>query len=168
MTHNEITTLADQVGIILKRRGLWVCAAESCTGGLFLSSLTDISGSSAWVAGGVVSYSNEVKQQVVGVQEATLNQYGAVSEPTAREMAAGVRKLIGADIGIGITGIAGPGGGSSEKPVGLVYIGMATPESTTVERCLWQGDRIENKQQSVVRALQMILQWLSAHGETQR
>lgn len=159
MANYEITTLAEQAGIILKRRGWTVSAAESCTGGLFLSSLTDISGSSAYISGGVVSYSNAVKQQLVGVQAATLIQYGAVSEPTAREMAEGVRKLIGANIGIGITGIAGPDGGTPEKPVGLVYIGLAAPDKTIVERCLWSGDRIANKQQSVVRALQMLLDY---------
>lgn len=159
MTHNENTTLAGLAGKALKAKGLTVCAAESCTGGLLLSTLTDISGSSVYVAGGVVCYSNAVKQQLVGVQEATLIAYGAVSEPTAREMAAGIRKVIGADIGIGITGIAGPDGGTAEKPVGLVYIGLATAEKTLVERHIWQGDRLSNKQQSVTAALRMILQY---------
>jgi nicotinamide-nucleotide amidase len=160
MANNEITTLADRVGSILKRRALSISAAESCTGGLFLSALTDISGSSAYVWGGVVSYINEVKQNIVGVQADTLKQFGAVSEPTAREMAEGVRKLIGASIGIGITGIAGPQGGSADKPVGLVYIGMATPDNTIVERHVWQLDRIGNKEASVIRALNMVLAYL--------
>ncbi|MEO1289699.1 MAG: nicotinamide-nucleotide amidohydrolase family protein, partial [Chloroflexota bacterium] len=118
------TKLAHTVGDLLKAERLTISAAESCTGGLLLSTLTDISGSSAYVVGGVITYSNEAKQQLVNVQEATLIEHGAVSEATAHEMVVGVCQLFDTDLGISITGIAGPGGGTPEKPVGLVYIAI--------------------------------------------
>lgn len=139
-----------------------VCAAESCTGGLLLSTLTDISGSSAYVLGGFVTYSNEAKQQFVQVREATLLAHGAVSEATAREMAAGARLAFNADYAISITGIAGPGGGTPAKPVGLVYIGLAQHHTTQVQRHIWTGTRIENKQQSVAAALMWLRSVLPA------
>lgn len=157
----ELISLAQQLGQTLRDAHLTICAAESCTGGLFLSTLTDISGSSAYVLGGVVTYSNEAKEQLVHVQPETLIAHGAVSEPTAHEMALGVQKLIGADIAISITGIAGPGGGTPEKPVGLVYIGLAYNDTVQVVRHVWSGDRIDNKVQSVVAALQLVLNILS-------
>jgi PncC family amidohydrolase len=144
---------AQILGELLKTQGLSICAAESCTGGLLLSTLTDVSGSSAYVLGGVVTYSNEVKQQLVNVQEQTLIEYGAVSAPTAREMAEGVRKLLGADVGISVTGIAGPSGGTAEKPVGLVFIGLATAEGVSARRFQWGGNRSQNKALSVEAAL---------------
>lgn len=108
----------------LKQRGLKVAIAESCTGGLIAERLTRVPGSSEVFGCGVVSYSNETKQKLLGVSAQTLAQYGAVSAQTAREMAQGVRRVSGADIGISVTGIAGPDGGTPEKPVGLVYIGV--------------------------------------------
>ncbi|MEM9953432.1 MAG: CinA family protein [Chloroflexota bacterium] len=150
------TKLAHTVGELLKAEGLTISAAESCTGGLLLSTLTDISGSSAYVMGGVVTYSNEAKQQLVNVQEATLIEHGAVSEATAREMVVGVCQLFDTDLGISITGIAGPGGGTPEKPVGLVYIGIQYREQIAVRRFVWDGNRIENKIHSVNMALEMI------------
>ncbi|MBQ3062701.1 MAG: nicotinamide-nucleotide amidohydrolase family protein, partial [Clostridia bacterium] len=106
-------------------RGLTIATAESCTGGLMGKRLTDISGSSGCYLGGVVSYANDVKAKVLGVSEETLRNFGAVSAETAIEMARGVRKLTGADIGISTTGVAGPGGGTEQKPVGTVYIGLS-------------------------------------------
>ena len=158
MAQNEI--LAVEVGDLLKKRNLTVCAAESCTGGLLLSTLTDISGSSAYVLGGVVTYSNEAKQHLVHVQEATLLQYGAVSEQTAREMVLGVRDVFKADVAVSITGIAGPGGGMPEKPVGLTYIGVATVQIIRVEKYVWSGNRVENKEQSVIQALRLVVEIL--------
>lgn len=149
--------MAIHLGSELQARGLTICAAESCTGGLFLSTLTDISGSSAYVLGGIVAYSNAVKQQFLGVQAETLVQQGAVSAATAREMALGVQQRFASDIAISITGIAGPSGGSEEKPVGLVYIGMAFEDHIRVTRNVWQGNRVENKEHSVEAALQMVL-----------
>lgn len=150
--------LAERLGHALKARNWTICAAESCTGGLVLSSLTDISGSSAYVLGGIVTYSNEAKMQFVGVQASTLEAYGAVSEQTALEMALGVKKAFNANVAISVTGIAGPGGGSPEKPVGLVYIGAIVEQVLLVRRYLWQGNRIENKEQSAAAALSFVLE----------
>ena len=148
--------LSDELGRELRARGLTISCAESCTGGLLTSTLTDIPGSSAYVMGSVVSYSNEVKSRVLGVSDETLSLYGAVSEETAREMAEGVRRLIQTDIGVGITGIAGPDGGSAEKPVGLIYISVANQSHTIVEKNNFSGTRLENKDAAVEKALQMI------------
>ncbi len=160
MDNEIITELAATIGQRLTQHALRLCAAESCTGGLLLSHLTDVPGSSAYVLGGIVTYSNMAKQQFVGVQEATLIAHGAVSPQTASEMALGVRRAFAADIGVGITGIAGPSGGTPEKPVGLVYIGMAAdavPDGVQVQRYVWPHDRAGNKRASVGAALQMIL-----------
>ncbi len=153
----EILKLAEQVGHYLREQHMTIAAAESCTGGLLMSYLTDVSGSSAYVMGGIVSYSNAAKHQLLGVQEATLIQYGAVSEQTAHEMATGIRRVLQTDIGVSITGIAGPGGGTPEKPVGLVYIGLATADDVRVERYQWSSDRTGNKLASVVAALHLVL-----------
>lgn len=152
----QFSNSAQALGNLLKTRALTICAAESCTGGLFLSTLTDVSGSSAYVLGGVVTYSNEAKQQLVNVQEQTLITHGAVSEATAGEMAQGVRALIGADIAISVTGIAGPSGGTVEKPVGLVFIGLATEQTVQVRRYQWGGNRAQNKALSVEAALNFV------------
>jgi PncC family amidohydrolase len=149
-----------ELGNLLRDRGLTVCTAESCTGGLIASRLTDITGSSAYMLGGVVTYSNEAKQNLVGVRQATLMAYGAVSEPTAKEMATGARNLFKSDYALSVTGIAGPGGGTHEKPVGLTYIGMAGPDGVTVARHIWEGDRLENKRQSADAAMQMLIEAL--------
>lgn len=116
-------TLSYELVNILKEKGLTLSCAESCTGGLVAKSITDISGCSSVFYGGVVSYDNRVKMGILGVKESTLRDFGAVSEQTAREMAQGVCEACQTDIGISTTGIAGPGGGSAEKPVGTVYIG---------------------------------------------
>lgn len=153
----KLLHLAQTVGEALRKGGHTVCAAESCTGGLVMSALTDIAGSSAYVLGGVVTYSNTAKMQLLGVQEKTLTQHGAVSEQTAQEMASGVRRVMGADYAISVTGIAGPSGGTPQKPVGLVYIGIATPTSTSTYRYQWAGERIANKQASTIAALELLL-----------
>ena len=159
MTQNS--NLALKVGEMLKVAGLTFCAAESCTGGLLLSTMTDVPGSSAYVSGGVVTYSNEIKQQLVNVKEATLIQYGAVSAETAREMVIGVCDLFKAGCGISITGIAGPGGGTPEKPVGLVFIGVKVRDEVLVQRYLWDGNRAENKAFSVEAALALLGEMIS-------
>lgn len=128
----DVTSLEEVVVRGLIERGLTLATAESCTGGLLGKRLTDISGSSACYLGGVVSYANEVKAGVLGVRGETLQAHGAVSPETAIEMARGVRRITGADIGISTTGVAGPGGGSPEKPVGTVYIGLCAPGIETV------------------------------------
>ena len=154
----DLLALSRQVGAALIERGETVCAAESCTGGLLLSTLTDCAGSSAYVAGGAVTYSNEAKMRLLGVCEATLIAHGAVSEETAMEMSRGALALFDADYALSVTGIAGPGGGSAEKPVGLTFIGLAgAPGSLRVERHVWAGDRIDNKAASVEAALGLLL-----------
>ena len=151
--------LEARVGAVLRARGWTVCAAESCTGGLIMHRLTNIAGSSAYVLGGVVSYSNEAKQKLIGVQEATLQAYGAVSPQTATEMVLGVRALFDADIAVSVTGIAGPGGGTPEKPVGLTFIGLVwRDQPAQVQRHVWRGDREAIKMASANAALEWILQ----------
>jgi len=118
-------TLVGKTANLLICQGIKLAAAESCTGGLLGKMITDLPGSSGYFWGGVISYSNEAKQCILGVREDTLLKYGAVSRETAREMAEGIRKISGADVALAITGIAGPEGGSAEKPVGLVYIALA-------------------------------------------
>jgi PncC family amidohydrolase len=159
----DLLALSRRVGAALMARNLSVCAAESCTGGLILSTMTDCAGSSAYVEGGVVSYSNEAKMRILGVREDTLIAHGAVSEAVAAEMAQGALALYGADYALSATGIAGPGGGSAEKPVGLTYLGLAGPEGLMhVARQLWDGDRIANKVASVEAAFEMLLTALDA------
>jgi PncC family amidohydrolase len=156
--------LENRVGELLRAHGLTVAAAESCTGGLILHRLTNIAGSSAYVLGGAVTYSNAAKMSVLGVREATLIDHGAVSAPVAAEMAAGVRQLLGASVAVSVTGIAGPGGGTPTKPVGLTFIGLsaALPPVERVERYVWAGDRLANKQQSADAALRLLITYLEA------
>ena len=155
----DLLALSQSVGAALTAKGSTLCAAESCTGGLLLSALTDVAGSSAYVQGGLVTYSDEAKMNFLKVCEATLLKHGAVSEATAGEMALGALALFDTDYALSVTGIAGPGGGTAEKPVGLTFIGLAGPgELLQVERHVWSGNRIDNKLSSVVAALQMLLQ----------
>lgn len=150
-----------RLGNVLAARGLTIACAESCTGGLVTSRLTDVAGSSAYVMGSIVSYSNEVKEKLVGVQHATLAAHGAVSEETAREMAEGVRRAVGTDVGLATTGIAGPGGGTAEKPVGLVYTAASGPWGTVVRENHFRGTRMEVKQQASETVLAMALDALT-------
>ena len=130
----KIENIEKIVGQLLLEKKLTVSVAESCTGGLVSSRLTDVSGSSAYIKLNLVTYSNEAKIKMLGIPEKILNTYGAVSEQTAAAMAEGVIKLCGAAIGVGITGIAGPGGATLTKPVGLVYIGISNNEKTEVHK----------------------------------
>ena len=134
--------------------------AESCTGGLASSLVTDVAGSSEYLIGSAVTYTNEAKHKLLEVQETTLTNYGAVSEQTACEMAQGVRKLFGSDFGVGITGNAGPGG-SEGKPVGLVYIAVATGREVYCKEYLFTADRIENKLRIALTAISMVIDKLS-------
>ncbi|MCZ7570116.1 MAG: nicotinamide-nucleotide amidohydrolase family protein [Ardenticatenaceae bacterium] len=153
-------TAAELVGHLLSERGLTLAVAESCTGGLLGDLITDVAGSSGYFLGGIISYSNEAKEQFLGVGHETLVANGAVSPETAAEMAQGVRRAFDADIGVSITGIAGPGGGTAEKPVGLVYIGLADHDDVLVRRFDWNGTRAENKQQSAEAALALLREHL--------
>ena len=134
--------------------------AESCTGGLASSLVTDVTGSSEYLVGSAVTYTNEAKHKLLEVQETTLTNYGAVSEQTACEMAQGVRKLFGSDFGVGITGNAGPGG-SEGKPVGLVYIAVATGREVYCKEYLFTADRIENILRIALTAISMVIDKLS-------
>ncbi len=151
------TSLGQAVIDALKASGQKIATAESCTGGGIGARLTGISGASEVYDGGVISYANEIKARLLGVKEETLATYGAVSAQTAREMALGVQTLMGADYGISVTGIAGPGGGTPEKPVGLVYIGIASPETVEVKECHFAGDREQIRALTATEALSMAL-----------
>ena len=144
------------VGELLRERKLTIACAESCTGGLLTSRLTDVPGSSAYVMGSIVSYTNDVKEAQLGVSPEVLRTVGAVSEETARQMAQGVRERLGADIGVGITGIAGPDGGTPEKPVGLVYIAVAGAGRTVVQKNIFAGTRQQIKYRTTQTALDMV------------
>ena len=144
------------VGRLLREQGLTISVAESCTGGLIQDRLTNVPGSSDYFLGGMVTYSNESKIKHLGVTKQSLEKYGAVSEAVAREMAAGVRKAMTTDIAISTTGIAGPSGATPEKPVGLIYIGIATTEKVTVRRFVLGVERLINKQQGAVAALELL------------
>ncbi len=137
---------------ILLDKKLKIATAESCTGGLVAKKITDISGASAVFDMGLVSYANKIKNEFLGVPEEVLNTVGAVSHETAYEMAKGIKRISGADIGVGITGIAGPTGGTPEKPVGLVYFAVAYKDEIIVEKLLLNGDRdkIRNDTSNIV------------------
>lgn len=144
----------------LKRRALTLAVAESCTGGLIGHRITNIPGSSAYYQGSITAYSYEVKELLLHVRHDTLYRYGAVSEQTAREMARGVRRALRTDIGLAVTGIAGPDGGTPEKPVGLVYTALAAPDGEWIERHVWSGNRWENKARSAEAALDLLRRYL--------
>ena len=149
-------TLAGVTGSLLETRGMTVATAESCTAGLLAGAITSIPGSTAWFRGGVVAYADDVKIELVGVLRATLERHGAVSAEVARELAAGIRKKLGSDFGIGITGIAGPSGGSTAKPVGLVHIAVDSAHGCS-ERVLWlPGDRNLIRRRAVTAALDVL------------
>ncbi|HEY2151970.1 MAG TPA: competence/damage-inducible protein A [Vicinamibacterales bacterium] len=143
------------VGGLLREGALTIAAAESCTGGLLMSRLTDVPGSSAYVERGVVCYSNRAKTELAGVPEALILEHGAVSEPVARSMAEGIRGRAGTSIGVGITGIAGPGGGTPEKPVGTVAVAVASDKGSKVRTFRFVGGREMVKFQAAQSALNM-------------
>ena len=141
---------------ILLTRNMTVTTAESCTGGLVAAALVNADGISSVFKEGYITYSDEAKQKLLGVREETLKQHGAVSRETAIEMAEGAALTAGADISLSVTGIAGPGGGSPKKPVGLVYIGCSFKGKTIVKRCFFRGDRNGIRYQSMQEALQIL------------
>ncbi len=144
------------IGRLLTARNLTLSVAESCTGGLIMHRITNIAGSSAYLMGGMVVYGYAAKVKFAGVQQSTLEKYGAVSAETATEMARGVRAAYETDLAISVTGIAGPGGGMPNKPVGLVYIALDAASGTQVERHIWQSDREGNKALSAEAALALL------------
>ena len=154
--------LAEEVGDLAKELGLTIATAESATGGLISNLITDISGSSDYFKGGVVAYDNEVKAKVLGVSRDTLERYGAVSSETGKEMAEGTRKLLGADIGLSDTGVAGPTGATPEKPVGLFYTGLSSMDESIVEEHRFSGNRIDNKVGAAQTVLGMAREYMLA------
>jgi len=158
----EEDTLEGVVGELLRQAGSTLTAAESCTGGLLAERITRVPGSSEYFLGGAVTYTNELKTQVLGVSPKMLREHGAVSEPVARAMAEGVRRVYRSDYGIGITGVAGPGGGSEAKPVGTVHITVAGPEGVEHRRVRFPGDRGRVRWQSAQLALEMLRRRLLA------
>lgn len=153
--------LPDKISNMLKNQKLVIATAESCTGGLIAHILTNISGSSEYFDRGIVSYSNRAKMELLDVPEDMLKKYGAVSMEVAKSMAKGVRIKSNVDIGISTTGIAGPTGGSKEKPVGLVFIAVSTERNTAVKKFNFSGDRSQNKKSTCDAALDMLLDVLT-------
>lgn len=149
------------IGELLRQRGLKIATAESCTGGLMADLITNVPGSSDYYTGGVVAYSYEAKVALLHVSWKTLRTHGAVSRQTVTEMAQGVRIALGADIGISLTGIAGPAGGMPGKPVGTTWIGLSTTDGDWTFRFTWNGDRRANKESSAQSALKIVLDYLN-------
>ena len=162
---DDLETLAEQVGAALKSRGLMLASAESCTGGWVGAAVTAVAGSSHWFDRGFITYTNESKQEMLGVSAKTLAEYGAVSEPTVREMAAGALKHSHAQVALAISGIAGPGGATLDKPVGTVCIAWAMRSGAGRSQTFhFQGDRAAVRRQAVAAALQGMLEMIK--GET--
>jgi nicotinamide-nucleotide amidase len=164
----DLESLALRTGRALLVRGQRLATAESCTGGWIAKALTDVPGSSQWFEGGVVSYANAVKERELGVAPALLRAHGAVSEPVVRAMAEGARGRLGVDLAVAVSGVAGPDGGTPDKPVGTVWFAWATPEGTHARERHFGGDREAVRRQSVAYALERLLELLwtgERHGE---
>lgn len=157
-----IAEKVEKLAVALLAKGWTVTAAESCTGGGVAMNMTELAGSSAWFEGSYVTYSNRLKEEMLGVSAKTLSDYGAVSEAVAKEMAQGAWVHTNADLSIAISGVAGPGGGSDEKPVGMVCFGCGGKnQSPYTQTCYFEGDRHSVRQQAINHALQMLLDKLS-------
>lgn len=152
----QLIIAADAILVACRKRQWMIATAESCTGGMVAAALTEIAGSSDVVDRGYVTYTNEAKHEMIGVPMPLFEAVGAVSEDVARAMAEGARKTADVDIACGITGVAGPGGGSPEKPVGLVHIAAATADQTIHEKCLFDGDRHAVRLAAAIKALEMM------------
>lgn len=153
MAENEQKSPEERVIALLQERGMKITTAESCTGGALAAALVNVSGASEVFDEGYITYSNKAKHKNLGVRKSTLKTYGAVSKQTAKEMSRGCLKAAKADVALSVTGIAGPGGGTAEKPVGLVYIGCCFQGKTKVIRQQFSGSRSEVRRQSVEAAL---------------
>ena len=148
------------VGELLRAHGLRLAVAESCTGGLIGHLITNVPGSSTYYMGSITAYAYEAKVRLLGVSWGTLEKYGAVSKETVMEMARGVRRALAADIGVSVSGIAGPGGGTPEKPVGTTWVGLSAPGVDEAWRYNWSGDRLAVKQQTAEQALRLLAEYL--------
>lgn len=153
MSQNALLT---QIAEDLQKKGKTLATAESCTGGMIGMEITSLPGSSSYYLGGVISYANEVKNKVLNVPKEELENYGAVSSQVAKSMASGARKTIGADFAIATTGIAGPGGATKDKPVGLVYIGIATEDEVFAYRNVFKGNRDEVRKQATITSFELL------------
>jgi len=162
----SLVGLARSIQVRFIEHGRTFATAESCTGGLVSHVLTEVSGSSAYYVGGVVSYSDRLKRSLLGVREATLARHGAVSAQTAVAMAEGARSQLGADVAVAVTGIAGPKGGTPDKPVGLTYVAVADARGHDVRRFNWTADRTGNKLLSAAAALELVLERLESERTT--
>ena len=161
VTDGQLAKAGDALAAALERRRMTIATAESCTGGWVAKVLTDRAGSSAYVMAGLVTYSNEAKQAILGVEEKVLAEHGAVSEPVVRQMVAGAVRATGVDVAVAISGVAGPGGGSVEKPVGTVWFAWGTgPDNTQTRVQHFDGDREQVRRQSVLYVLQGVTEFL--------
>ena len=162
-------SLEVRLGQLFEGNELWLAVTESSTGGLLGHLITNVPGSSTYFKGGVIAYANEVKADVLGVSSQTLDTFGAVSKETVIEMARGVRKVLDSDIGVAISGIAGPGGGTDEKPVGTTVIGMSALEREATRMFVFKGERMDIKTQAAQAAMQLVVDFLEERfpGETE-
>jgi nicotinamide-nucleotide amidase len=160
-TDRDLEALALTLGRALEKRGWRLATAESCTGGWIAKAMTDVAGSSNWFDGGVVAYSNAAKIALLGVPGDVLTAHGAVSEPTVCAMAEGARTRFAADLAVAVSGVAGPGGGSADKPVGLVHFAWAAPGGVTAARRLFAGDRESVRRQTVALALERLIEFVA-------
>jgi PncC family amidohydrolase len=163
------TSIEQKIGNLLLEKGLKLCLAESCTGGLIANKITNVPGSSEYFVSGIVAYSYEAKELLLGVKKQTLLDHGAVSRETVLEMAAGARNsmvpsfTLNQLVGVAVSGIAGPGGGMPGKPVGLVWIGLSTPTGNWAYQYIGNGNRIENKRFSARKALSLLVEYLKGY-----
>jgi PncC family amidohydrolase len=155
---DELVELARRVGRVFRERGLHLATAESCTGGLVAHLITEVAGSSDYFSGALVTYDNDVKVELADVPSDVLAAHGAVSAQVARAMAEGTRRRLGVDVAVAVTGIAGPDGGTADKPVGLTYVAVADLDGSDVRRHVWSGDRSGNKRLSAAAALDFLLE----------
>lgn len=168
MAGRALRSAAERLQAACLEAGLSVAVAESCSGGLLADAITDVPGSSGYFLGGAVAYADALKRGALGVDPAILAEHGAVSAETARAMADGARSRFGADLAVAVTGIAGPGGGTALKPVGLTFIAVAGPDGTRVERHTWSGRRLANKASSAAAALAALHEAALAVAMTRR
>ena len=162
--HQEIKTLAAQLGVILTDKRLWITTAESCTGGGVSYALTDTPGSSNYIDRAFVTYSNQAKHELLGVNEQTLNTYGAVSEQTVLEMAPGAAKAAKADIAVAVSGIAGPGGATLDKPVGLVWFCIHFAGKNYSSKQVFSGNRANVREQAIVYSIEKVIELIKSEN----
>ncbi|MBR0459623.1 MAG: CinA family protein [Victivallales bacterium] len=156
ITYEKRYEAAERLGQLLREQGKSLATAESCTGGGIAATITAVPGSSEWFHGALVTYTNQWKQQFLGVAKETLDSYGAVSRQTVSEMLTGLLKATKVDCGIAVSGIAGPGGGTPSKPVGTVFVGVADTTRQVIQECHFDGDREQVRAQTILTALEML------------